>query len=351
MRKGWCFWAFVSILFLALSACKKDRPPVPPDQQVDVLLNDSSSILIVNEGNFMFGNASLTLYESATGNITEDIFKQVNQQALGDVAQSLCLFDNKLFVVVNNSSKVEVLNPHTYTRIGTINNLFSPRYFQGIHSGKAYVTDLYQQKITVVNPADYSISGFIDLPGWTERMLLFQNKVFVNNINSDKVYVVDVQSDSVTDSIFCGRGNNSMVLDRNKHLWVLSSGNSSQKPAITIIDPLLNQTLYRFELDLPSASQLQYNPFTNECYFLAKDVYKAVKQGEQFSVSKFISADSKNLYSIRYITERNLLLMNDAKDYISKGTCHLYRCETLAPVALGQFQTGIIPGDILFVPH
>ncbi|HRU17682.1 MAG TPA: hypothetical protein P5070_07520, partial [Bacteroidia bacterium] len=102
-------------LFLAcvlVFSCKKDKPEtITPSV---IISNSSGVVYITNEGNFQFGNAAISLYDKDSKNIIEDYYKQVNQVPLGDVCQSMVYFNNKFYIVVNNSSKVMVVNAATF---------------------------------------------------------------------------------------------------------------------------------------------------------------------------------------------------------------------------------------------
>ena len=46
-------------------------------------------LFITNEGNFQYGNATLSFYDTQTRKIDNEVFFRANDQKLGDVAQSL----------------------------------------------------------------------------------------------------------------------------------------------------------------------------------------------------------------------------------------------------------------------
>ena len=91
---------------------------------------------VTNEGNFGTGNGSIS-YVSENGNVENNIFSQINSFQLGDVVQSMNIIDEKAYIVVNNSSKIEVASIDSMNSIATIQGLISPRYIEKVTDNKA----------------------------------------------------------------------------------------------------------------------------------------------------------------------------------------------------------------------
>ena len=140
-------------------SCRKDKP----DDQLNppITVGTSGGVYITNEGNFQFGNATVSYYNIADSTVAEDIYEAANNNPLGDVCQSLCLFNGKAYIVVNNSGKVAVVNAVTFVEEATISGLASPRYFLPVSNSKAYITDLTSNTVSVVNLNDNTVSGSI----------------------------------------------------------------------------------------------------------------------------------------------------------------------------------------------
>ena len=109
-------------------------------------------LFITNEGNFQYGNATLSFYNPATKEIENEIFYRANAMKLGDVAQSMVIRDGIGWIVVNNSHVVFAIDIHTFKEVGRITNFTSPRYIHFISDEKAYVTQIWDNRIFIVNP-------------------------------------------------------------------------------------------------------------------------------------------------------------------------------------------------------
>ena len=132
---------------LLFASCKED--PVEPQ---DLVLTEG--VFVVNQGTFTAANASLSYIQP--DKLINDLFYSVNQAPLGDVAQSITIDNQTAYIVVNNSSLVYAIDRQTAEVRGKISNLVSPRHMLVINDQKAYVSDLFDYNIAVVNQAPNS---------------------------------------------------------------------------------------------------------------------------------------------------------------------------------------------------
>ena len=90
----------ISIVAALLFSCKPDKPVNPSAYTL------GSGVLVLNEGNYQFSNASLSFYDPVADTVVNNLFYKVNDAPLGDVAESMALVDGKLYIVVNNSNLI-----------------------------------------------------------------------------------------------------------------------------------------------------------------------------------------------------------------------------------------------------
>ena len=120
---------FILICTIVFYSCSKN-----PVDTVFFDFTGNRGVYIVNEGNFMFGNSSLSFYDPATKRVVNHVFQARNGAPLGDVAQSMTIWNNLGFVVVNNSGKIYIIDSSTAEFKGSITGLSSPRYIHVINS-------------------------------------------------------------------------------------------------------------------------------------------------------------------------------------------------------------------------
>jgi len=345
MNKVYIYLLFICILFGV--SCKKDKPEEKIDPQISI--GSSGGVYITNEGNFQFGNAKLSYYDIAKGIVTEDLYEPVNNVSLGDVCQSMCLFNSKAYVVVNNSGKVVVVNPLTFAASATITGFPSPRYFLPVSKSKAYVTNYNAGCISIVDLSSNVVSGSILCPGWTEELELAYGKAFVTNQYRDKVYVVNTSTDIMEDSIQVSYGSNSIKEDKNGKLWVLCGGSQANNihAALYRINPLTLQVEQSFQFPdiTDSPWRLDINGTNDTLYFLNKDIYRMTITSGGLPGTPFITAGIRNFYGIGIEPASGILYVADAIDYVQKGKIYRYKPDG---TLVNSFLAGITPGDFYF---
>lgn len=336
-------------LFLAcvlVFSCKKDKPEtITPSV---IISNSSGVVYITNEGNFQFGNAAISLYDKDSKNIIEDYYKQVNQVPLGDVCQSMVYFNNKFYIVVNNSSKVMVVNAATFKIETTISGFNSPRYFIPVSNSKAYVSDLYDNRLAIVNLSTNIISGYIPAVAGTEQMKMVYGKVFVSSLFTDKIYVINSMTDLLTDSIALAYSPNSICEDKNGMLWIMCSGDSlKQKPsALVQLNPIDNQVIKSLYFNGNHAPwRMCMNKQNDTLYFLDRHVWQMSISDTSLPSTPFINGNGKLFYSLAVDPNRNEIYVSDAIDYLQRGSIYRY---SAAGNLIDQFKAGIIPGGFCF---
>lgn len=346
MKKLKPHFFLLPLIAVTFVACEKEPSPqptpVPPGSSA------TGGAFIVCEGNFQGGSAVLCDYRFSDGTVTTDVFQPANGRPLGDVGQSMRIYNGKGYVVVNNSGKIEVIDPSTHIASATISGLTSPRYILPVSATKAYVTDLYADVVNIVNLSTNTVSGSIPLGGWTEELTETNNTVFVTNQEKSHLFLIDPTTDQLTDSIAIGYGSNSLQIDRNGKLWVLCGGSSTNSIAATLhrINPVSRQVEQTFTFPMgDSPWRLRINSGGDSLYFLDNGVMRMPITAGALPSTAFIAQGSANFYGLGIDPRTKQIFVCDAMFFAQAGRVYRYRPDgTLA----GQFTTGVGPGDFCF---
>ncbi len=331
-----------------MQSCDK-APQVPPL----VILPDSlhEGIYVLNEGNFQSGNATLDFIDVFNNVYYSDVFKQANNKALGDVLQSMNIINDKIYLVINNSGKIEIIDKKTFKSISTISGLRSPRYILPISSNKAYVSDLYDNAIAVIDLSNNSIIKKIQTQTWTEQMILSGNNVLITCPNSKYILGIDIATDEIKDSIELSYGTESIQQQNDSTYWILCSGNQTKNINAGLYKIIYNNSTFKVSKTFVFASnelpnKLLLNKNKTSLYWIKKDIYKMSVSDSILPNTPLIYADGKNYYGMALDKKYDELYVSDVLDYVQKSKAYRYSA-TIGQIK-GLFNSGTITRDFYF---
>ncbi len=333
---------------MGLVSCLKLSDPVI-DGVYDSFLS-GPGVFIVNEGNFKSGNGSLSFFSYDSLKTYNHVFYSANQRPLGDVPYSMNISGNRAYIVVNNSGKIEVTDINFLKSVATINGITAPRYISFVTDTKAYVSSLYSDSLAVINLASNTVSGYINLGHTSESIAVSYPEAFVANwAGGNKVFVLDISTDRVIDSIEVGMEPESMVIDRDGTLWVLCNGGWQREfYAELIAINTLNHDIvkrYIFPLKTDSPTCLQINAAGETLYYLDNGVKRMSVYAQDLPVATFIARANRNFYKLGINPLNSDVFVTDATDYQNKG--YLLRYDRNGGL-ISMEQTDIIPGSLFF---
>lgn len=350
----------IFFIFILGMSCTKDRPADSVPMLDTAVVNATNRVLIVNEGQFMQNNSSLSIYDPHSQKVVNNVFSEVNNVPLGDVANSAVQFGNSIYIVINNSGKIYVADSKTLVHKTTIIGLDSPREILFVSKTKAYVSDLTAKGLHILDLQTNTVSGFINTDNGNrqfhqhcaETMLMLGNRVYACSWSyGDVLLVIDPVADKLIDSIKVPKQPNSIVADRDGKLWAVSDGGYEgspfgyEPPALTRIDPVTLQIEAVFRMAHgTSASQLCISRNGDSLFFLNSGVVKMSIYDDAIPRAPIIPA-SKRWYSLAASPESDELYCADAIDYAQNGV--VYRYSTGGAV-IDSFYAGVNPGFYCF---
>ncbi|MFU8861817.1 MAG: DUF5074 domain-containing protein [Cyclonatronaceae bacterium] len=319
-------------------------------------------IYVINEGAFLQGNASVTRYDATSGSITQNAFFTKNGRPLGDVANSATIIGDYLYIVVNNSHTVEVVNVNDLASVARIEiddtNGGSPRQLLQINENRAFVTNLFDNTISVIDLAANTVTNTFPVTGYPEGMVLAGNKVFVALSGlggGNSVAVVDPVAMEVVNTI--GVGDNPQVIrvHSSGNVWVLCTGdygfdeNFNFDPAretfgeIHIIDPV-EETVSSIIETGGHPTDMKFHEASETLYVLNSGIQVVNTVTYEVGGDKLIDR-FLNSFSI-IDTDEPKLIGGIAPDFSSGGRAVMY---SMDGIPADSFATGIGPRDFVML--
>ena len=312
-------------------------------------------LFICNEGNFQYGNATLSYYDPTTKTVENEIFYRANAMKLGDVAQSMIIHNGIGWVVVNNSHVVFAIDPTTFKEVGRITGLTSPRYIHFVSDDKAYITQIWDNRIFIINPKRYEVTGYIEVPdmtseqGSTEQMVQLGRYLYVNCWSyQNRLLKIDTETDSIVAELEVGIQPTSLALDCNGKLWTVTDGGYEgspygyEAPSLYRIDPESFTIEKQFSFRKGDApSEVQINGRGDTLYWINDDIWSMSVDADRVPVRPFLDSRGTIYYGLTVDPKSDEVYIADAVDYTQQGK--IYRYSTSGEL-LDEFYVGIIPG-------
>ena len=175
---------------------------------------NTSWVFVANEGNYGSSNGSISMIDDF-GNVT-------TVENVGDVVQSVEVYNNKLIVIVNNSHKINIYDISEEgislpgIEIPTDNS--SPREMVVLND-KIYFTNWNSQDVKVLNLFTYAIESSIEIDGLPEDIITDGTSLWVSVPSLElfdandgtKVVKIDIDSEQIVETIEVGRGPQSLL--------------------------------------------------------------------------------------------------------------------------------------------
>ena len=367
MKKFFTFLAAATVL-VAFASCSKEEPTITlPDY-------GTHGALILAEGNIGKTNSSLAFVDNE-GNLSREVFKTANNEELGGVAQSITKHDNKLWIVLNGSNCIKVVNPKTWKQEGVIEGLQSPRYIHFVSPTKAYVTQMYTDKIAIISTESMSVIGSItvkpleefstkfDPMGMSsEKMIQVGSTVYVNCWTGTKLLLgIDTATDKIVKQMEVGVQPFDMTVDNEENIWVITDGGGDwtaegvgqEAPAIHKVN-LTTWTKEDYGLNPEWGWHLAFDKVNDRLYISSgmsvkyintKDVkFKTIEEKKVLETNNF--ADEIAAYSIAVNPDNQDVWVGDALDFSQSGKMHIFDKGGNKQKVIDN--VGIIPGFIMW---
>lgn len=378
----------LAIALVAAAGCRKEdtlrflpgENGEPSDYEVvDAAVNASakpSGIYLVNQGNMGSNKARLDFLNFHNGFYIRDVFTEYNPEVvkgLGDTGNDVQVYKGKVFVVVNGSHKVEIMDAYSMKRLAQV-DVPNCRFiaFDGNH---AYVTSyvakdkeaLRTQKGALyrIDLDTYKVTGQVTVGYQPEQLVIRDGKAYVANSggyvagNDNTVSVVDLKSMKVEYNIEVAVNLQLMLVDAEGTIWVSSIGNYRDVSSTlnylvkkgdkyelggTVNVPVSSMALAGDKIYVIGTTYTPtWTPITT--YYNIVNVKTRELESGSF-ITDGTESGITTAYTVTVNPGNGDIYVTDAKDYVSSGTLH---CYTGSGKHKWSVRTGDIPDRIAFL--
>ncbi|RXM48659.1 YncE family protein [Flavobacterium sp. YO12] len=350
MKTNFKFWLLLAFAAIALQGCQEDDPIIR--EEVEVLPPETVTTVqgfyLLNEGNMNMNKASLDYYDYETGSYKRNVYGQANPDAtlgLGDVGNDIGIYGSKLYSVINNSNKIEVMDVVTAKRLKVI-DIKNCRYIT-FANGKAYAS-AYDGEVQLgenspngfvaeIDTTSLSITKTVKVGRQPEEMAVVGNKLYVANSggysppNYERtVSVIDLKTFTKTKDIDVAINLHRLEADEDGDLYVSSRGDYYDIPSkLFVIDTKTDLIKKTFDIACSNltivgdkayiiGSEFSYSTFDYIINYNLINVKTETLLTESF-LPKAVSDEIKTPYGLAVDPVSLNVFITDAGDYVSPG--------------------------------
>ena len=337
----------LAMVITVMASCKKDTPTPTPIRELGdvvhsmsiagdngyIMVNGSSKIEVVSVGVSSYSNGYFVTNEGNFGTGNGSISFVTSEGTV----------ENNVFASMHH--------------VATIEGLSSPRYMAKVSGSKAYVTDWGINGVQVIDLTTNTISSTITCGTGPEGIAVSNGFAYVCNVGvwglDSTVTIINTTTDAVVTTLTVGDKPNSAVVDINGAVWVLTGGYTEYDAAWNIVSEtagnlvkIVGNTIeatYAFSVG-NHPEDLVINDAGTTLYYSdgswSKAVYSFQISDTDLSSTPVIN---KSFYGLG--SANGYIYGTDAVDYTQQGWS--FRCSTDGSV-IDSVQVGVIPGGYCF---
>jgi len=342
----------VWILTLGIIFFSCEKPNDTPDN------NSTYDIWVLNEGVWNMNNSSITAYNTITKDKIRDIYKHANHnRSLGDVANDMIIYGSKVYIVVNVSNLIDVLDKNTGASIKQIKraDIQQPRCITS-HNGKVYAC-YFDGSVVKIDTLSLEIEATAQAGRNPDGICIANNKLYVSNSGGldypnydNTVSVFDLNLFSEIKKITVGMNPKEIKADQNGNVYVVCNGNYDDiAPCLQRINSNSDAVEKTFDLEV-----VNFDFYNNSMYFYTYDYATSTASyrildllNDHITNTNFISGNSlpQTPYGININPYTGDIYLTDALDYTSMGDVHCYGSDGKKKF---QFEAGLLPKKVVF---
>lgn len=343
----------IFVFGFALISCKKDKP------EPETIDGFDNGIVVLCEGLFQQNNSSISWVNKTDESVSNGIFNAVNDRYLGDTGNDLLHYGGKIYVAVNASSTIEILDANTLQASNQVvmesgGVAKQPRYLEG-HNGKVYIS-CFDGFVDVLDTVTGSVINRISVGLNPDGITQSNDRLYVSNSGGlnfptmdSTVSIIDLNTDAELTKVTVGLNPGDIEVSSNGDVYVVARGDYSAVPSKLVkIDPITLQTA-----DLLTGV-LEINPFGTDEFLITYENGGGVSIGvfntnsEQMTTGDLINtANITTVYETVFSEQDQLVYVLDAMGYTNTGYVRVYNVNG---TFVKSYHVGLNPTDIIVLP-
>ncbi|MGL6039544.1 MAG: YncE family protein [Soonwooa sp.] len=212
-----------AVSLLSVTACKDDN---------DIIVEHGAyenGVLISAEGALNSNQAEVSFITSDLSKVSENIYSSTNAQNLGDVLQTIGAKDDKVYLVVNNSNKIEVVNRYSFKKMATISAEVNQPRDIAFSDNYIYVTNdkyLGDKYVAVYNASDFSFIKKISFTDAAQDIAVVDGKAFVQNASygvGKNISVINTKTNNLDTTLSLPKGDIQKTIAYKNRVYTITS--------------------------------------------------------------------------------------------------------------------------------
>ena len=342
------FFFFLSFFFFA---CKKQETIVNPSNEVHL----KKGILVLNEGLYSLNNSTLSWFSDDQSIVSDDFFFQKTGRLLGDTGNDLLKYGSKIYVVMNVSSTIEVLDATTGNHLQQLSMVVSkrpkqPRKIVG-YGGNVFVS-CFDGYVDVIDTINFKVIKRIKVGENPDALHCVGDKLYVSNSgglnfpNYDSTISV-IQSNLLieTHKIVVGANPGKIVSrEDGKSIYVIVRGDYGLRPSrLKGINVSTDEIFFESTFEVQDIAQLDNDILLYQSNITSIQLFNTTlnKLENKVLISNF---PVQTFYGMKYLKNRKEICVFDANSYTNRGFLHFY---TLQGVYKKRFNAGLNPSNLI----
>lgn len=352
---------FLILLAGLLMAGCDDMESILPTQNEDVV--GTGALYMLCDGNYSLNNSTLAVYDFDNQTFTSDFFQTKNGRKLGDTGNDLQRNGSKLYVIMNGSSQVEVLDARTGKSLKQIpffngTTARQPRTI-AFWANKAYVCS-FDGTVARIDTSNLEIEEFLEVGRNPDGITASNHKLYVSNSGGldfgtnegydHTVSVISTETFTEVKRIEVGPNPGKIKADNFGYVYVSVRGDYENiSPKWVCIDAQTDVvaasydfSVSNFDLSGDKAYFYSYDDFSKQSTIGVFNLKTKVVETTHFIQDATLL---KTPYGITADPESGAVFITDAGDYVSSGDVYCFAENGMLSYKLSN--VGINPNTVL----